>query len=290
VRRREKAARFPEGSVNFWAFLNHWWNLPSLVMLGLVGTWFGLQTVGLIGQGDSDVEGDADTDVDAGAEHEIEADHDVAAEADHDLDADAAHDVGADHDADADHDAEGDHDSAHESSSTLATAPGAASHSIGHHGLAGFLGMGRVPFMVVWVTLFTFTGFTDLLFNRILFFNSEGNYRGWFFPISFLASLVVGMFATRTMSGLAWKLVDVGGRGSTRRGELPGSVGVVASERVDGEHGEVRVKDARGNELIVHARVDGASHPKQGEQVVLLDYDEQRGLYTVAKVDEGSTH
>ena len=39
----EKAAR-EVGHVGFAEFVNHWWNLPFLVMLGLVVVFFALQT------------------------------------------------------------------------------------------------------------------------------------------------------------------------------------------------------------------------------------------------------
>ena len=35
--------------VGLFEFLNHWWNLPFLVMLGLVAVFFVLQTLGLVG-------------------------------------------------------------------------------------------------------------------------------------------------------------------------------------------------------------------------------------------------
>ena len=34
--------------MTFWQFLNQWWNLPYLVMLGLVGVFFLMQAVGLV--------------------------------------------------------------------------------------------------------------------------------------------------------------------------------------------------------------------------------------------------
>lgn len=49
--------------MSFVAFLNHWWNLPFLVMLGLCGVFFVLQAIGLLG-GDADHDVDTDTDVD----------------------------------------------------------------------------------------------------------------------------------------------------------------------------------------------------------------------------------
>src|SRR5450755_4098056 len=92
--------------MSFWEFLNQWWNLPYLVMLGLVGVFFALHAFGLMG-GDSD--------------------------------ADADHDLEADHDLDADHDVDHDHDS--------------------EHGFS-LLGGAHVPFMVIWLTLFIFSGFS----------------------------------------------------------------------------------------------------------------------------------
>ena len=62
--------------MGFWQFLNQWWNLPYLVLLGLVGLYFVLQTVGLVGS-----LGGHDADADADAEHEL--DYDVDHEVEH---------------------------------------------------------------------------------------------------------------------------------------------------------------------------------------------------------------
>ena len=44
-------------AVSFWQFLNQRWNLPYLVMLGLVAVYFAVQGLGLVGRA-----GDADAD------------------------------------------------------------------------------------------------------------------------------------------------------------------------------------------------------------------------------------
>src|ERR1043166_4773187 len=62
---------------------------------------------------------------------------------DSELDAGAGADHDADAHADADHDADADHG----------------------FDIAAFLGVGRVPFMVVWLTLFIFAGFAGLFLN-----------------------------------------------------------------------------------------------------------------------------
>ncbi|MCI0570236.1 MAG: YqiJ family protein [Myxococcaceae bacterium] len=50
--------------MGFWSFLNHAWNLPSLVMLGLVAVFLALQLLGLVG-GDSELDHHADVGHDA---------------------------------------------------------------------------------------------------------------------------------------------------------------------------------------------------------------------------------
>jgi hypothetical protein len=116
-------------ALSFAAFLNHWWNLPFLVMLGLCGVFFLLQAIGFLGA-------DADHDVDGG----------------HDVEGDAS----PDGDGDADADGEG------------------GGMTAGWHEVLSFFGIGRVPFMVVWVTLFLFGGFAGIFINRVLFVRAAG--------------------------------------------------------------------------------------------------------------------
>src|SRR5262245_7890440 len=106
---------------SFLTFLNHWWNLPYLVMLLLVAVYFVLQLVGIAG-----------------------------------------------HAGDHDHDAHPDVDSDADGSDTW-------------HSLLAFFGVGRVPFMVVWVTFFLFGGFTGLIVNRLIYLSAGGSAPAWLF-------------------------------------------------------------------------------------------------------------
>src|SRR5262249_30142418 len=110
-------------------------------------------------------------------------------------------------------------------------------HDVDHggeqeHGLAEFLGVSRGPFMVVWLTLFIFAVFSGLFLNRVLQVRT-GGYAGWFFPLSLLGSLGVGLFSVRFAAKAVGRLVDTGGRGATARKDLSGSIGVVASPTLD---------------------------------------------------------
>jgi len=160
--------------LSFWSFLNHWWNLPSLVMRGLVGTHFALQTAGLIEHG-----GDGDADVD----QEIEAD--AEQELEHDADTDADSQTESEHDVD-----------------------GATASPLSQSFL-GMLGFGRVPFRVVALSLLIFTGFSGLFFNRFSFLHFGGAYPVWLFAISLAASLVVGAVVTHFTARFAGKLVYI---------------------------------------------------------------------------------
>ena len=132
------------------SFFNHWWNLPYLIMLGLVGAFFVLQVIGLVGH-------DADVD------HDADIDHDV------DADADAEHDVGG--------------------------------TTAGFHEVLAFFGLGRVPFMVIWLTLCIFTGFSGLFLNRVTFAHNGDVSVGMFFAVLAVASMTLGMFNRDQLQG-----------------------------------------------------------------------------------------
>jgi len=229
--------------MTFWSFLNHWWNLPSLVMLGSCAAFLLLQAVGLIGAGD---------------------DHELDLEAHNGLETDMDHDVDLDHDVDQDVDADAQGDEG----------------SLWQEAL-GFLGAGRVPFMVVWVSLFLCAGFAGIFLNRSVSLLA-GGYSGWWFaPLQALA-LACGVIGARLSSKLVGRFVDVGGRGATKKHELTGRLGVVASAVCDERFGEIRLKDARGNELLVHGRLAAGEAPlARSASVVLVDFDPERELFSV---------
>ena len=211
-------------------FLNTWWNLPFLVLLGLVGVFLALQVIGLAG---------------------------FAAEGDHDADGSA--DAGGDHDTDTD--------------------------GLTFSGALAFFGVGRVPLMVLLFALFIFTGFTGIILNSLGYLHYGGNYPAWLFAPVSLASLAVGLTAMRLSSRLLVRLFDIGARGATAKHELSGKLGVVASPTLGQTFGEIRVRDARGNELLVHARIEGGETPlRLGDEVVLVDYDPQTELFLASSL------
>ena len=229
------------------AFLNHWSNAPFLVMLGLVAVIVFLQAAGLVGLV-----------AEGGGDHEVNVD------ADHDVDLN--HDADADADADADGDSDADSDG----------------HADGWHAALSYFGVGRVPLMVLAVTWLLFTGFSGIFFNSLAFVRFEGSfsYPGWVLPVTYGSSLAVGLVAMRFFSRILGRIFDLGTRGATAKHELAGRIGVVASPELGPKFGEIRVRDERGNELLVHARIETGEEPlRLGEEVILVDYDTESEMF-----------
>ncbi|WXB00333.1 YqiJ family protein [Pendulispora brunnea] len=222
-------------------------------MLGLVAVIVFLQAAGLVGLV---AEGGGDHDVNVDADHDVDLNHDA--------------DADGDGDADADSDADGD----------------------GWHGALSYFGVGRVPLMVLLVTWLLFTGFSGIFFNSLAYvrFGGSGNYAGWVIPVTYGTSLAVGLAAMRFFSRVLGRIFDLGTRGATAKHELSGRIGIVASPELGPKFGEIRVRDERGNELLVHARIETGEDPlKLGQEVVLVDYDTESEMFlaTSAKFEMG---
>ena len=185
--------------------------------------------------------GDAD-------EHDVDVDHEV------DTDADADHDVDHDQDADADDD-----------------------HGIGAI-LFGTLGIGKIPFSLIWQSYAIVFAITGLALNVHAATESGA------VPLLTLAwtiptSLFTGYVAVAALARVLGPIVSSKAQEATSRAELVGQIGTVISSRVSSEFGEVRVKDKSGHELRVICKLaDGVRVASEHEQVVFVDYDDEQGL------------
>ena len=112
---------------------------------------------------------------------------------------------------------------------------------------------------------------------------ATGAYQPWFFPLSLLASLAVGVgLGAVHRDARCGKLVDVGGRGaSARRRSCAARMGVVASPVLDAKFGEVRVHDPRGNELIVHGHAAPKAMRRCGRVTgwCSIELEDESGLF-----------
>ncbi len=224
-------------------------NAPFAIAVGVAMAFALLQVTGLLGVIAGGGEGDADHDVDA------EADHAGAGGGESD----------ADHDAD--HDQEGDG----RGWAQAALVP---------------LGLGKVPFSVVWQTFALAFAATGLALNS-RYLGTDGPPPVtllWTMPIAFIA----GYVATAIVSRVLGPVLSTKGQEATTRAQLVGQMGVVISTKVDREFGEVRIRDKSGHDLRVVCKLaDGAKRvPTERQSVVVVDYEPERGGLFVEPLDD----
>lgn len=193
--------------------------------------------------GDAEVDADADVDVDVDAEVDIEADVDADAEVD----------------ADADADAEG--------------------HSGSFIDILGFLNIGRVPVMVVLMSLFATWGISGLIANAL--FNVAAN-PNWLWAsciVAFLCSFVGTRYLTFGIS----KLFPESERAVTDV-QLLGMRGRVISGQITTTFGTARVQVPDGPALTVNCRIKTDQvNPVKGDTVILVNYDDEKRIFDVKK-------
>lgn len=182
---------------------------------------------------------------------------------DTDVDMDADLDMDADIDADADVDADID--------------TGTQGPSFGD--VFGFLNVGRVPLMIVLMSLFVTWGIFGLIANA-LFNIPENPHRVW---ISCLIALFCCFLGTRYISIALSKLFPESEK-AIRDTQLLGLRGRVISGQITTTFGTARVQVPDGPELTVSCRTEpDETTPVKGDTVVLINYDQTKRIFDVKK-------
>jgi hypothetical protein len=224
------------------AYLTSWGNAPFSIAIGVAALFSLLQVTGVLGLIAGGGDGDADHDVDGG-------------------------DAGADHDVDADHDADADHDGESESRGLAATA-------------LEPLGLGRIPFSMVWQTFALAFAMTGLALNW-RYLGVAGGAPVYTLLWSLPVSTVVGYAATAAVARTFGPVFSSRGQEATTRAQLVGQMGVVISSKVDHSFGEVRIRDKTGHDLRVICKLAAGAKrvPTERQTVVVVDYEPKGGLF-----------
>lgn len=183
-------------------------------------------------------------------------------------DVDADVDMDADIDADADVDADID--------------TGSQGPSFGD--VFGFLNVGRVPLMIVLMSLFVTWGIFGLIANAFL--NIPGNpHRVW---ISCIIAFFCCFLGTRYISIALSKLFPESEK-AINDVQLLGLSGRVISGQITTTFGTARVQVPDGPELTVSCRVEpDGTMPVKGDTVILINYDGTKRIFDVKKKRNGS--
>ena len=180
-------------------------------------------------------------------------------------DVDADVDMDADIDADADVDADMDADT------------GSQGTSFGD--VFGFLNVGRVPLMIVLMSLFVTWGIFGLIANALLNIPETPN-RVW---ISCIIAFFCCFLGTRYISIALSKLFPESEKAISDV-QLLGLRGRVISGQITTTFGTARVQVPDGPELTVSCRAepDGIT-PVKGDTVILINYDRTKRIFDVKK-------
>ena len=186
-------------------------------------------------------------------------------------DADVDADVDADIDADVDMDADADIDSDIEADTGL------RSPSFGD--LFGFLNVGRVPLVVVLMSLFATWGIAGLIVNAFLNVPEKPQ---WVW-ISYVIAFFCSFLGTRYISIALSKLFPESER-AINDVQLLGLSGRVVSGQITTTFGTARVRVPDGPELTVSCRAKSDEvTPVKGDTVILIDYDRTKRIFDVRK-------
>jgi membrane protein implicated in regulation of membrane protease activity len=192
----------------------------------------------------------------------------VDLDGDIDLDADADLDVDADADMDADADADGD---------------GLESLT----GILDLLGIGRVPLTVYLLMLTAVFGILGWTASAL----AQGLPGLATTPITCAlwgGTLALSLLLTSRLARVFAPMIPSLYTTATSREQLVGRAAKVISPQVDGKYGQVRLRDAAGTQITVFAVTPNPAEPiLRDTEVVLIEFDPERKLYTVVPLDSG---
>lgn len=255
-----------------------WWNLIFVIpfVMGLMYMGLYITTGITFGEGDLDADADADLEADADVDTDLDADVEADLDADVEADIEAEADLDADVDADAEVETDAEVDGEHHYDKSVHV----HADNIGlSTGLLGLLGVGRVPFSVVLMTLLVLWGLIGLITNSFLWPTIDSPWLMLLIavPVAALGS-VAGTGAFARLMGRFMPLDE-----STARPKryLVGLVGE-ALYTIDERFGMVVVKNASGDRYQVPCRVGPGSPPiGKGRAVLLVDYEADEDIFRV---------
>ena len=189
--------------------------------------------------------GDVDTDVDMDADLDMDADVDIDADADVDTDMDTH----------------------------------TGTHGSPFGDVFGFLNVGRVPLMIVLMSLFVTWGISGLIANAFLNI-PENLHRVW---ISCIIAFFCCFLGTRYISiGLSKLFPEI--KKAINDVQLLGLSGRVISGQITTTFGTARVRVPDGPELTVSCRAEPDKvAPVKGDTVILINYDQAKRIFDVKK-------
>jgi len=148
-----------------------------------------------------------------------------------------------------------------------------------------FLGVGKVPISMILVPLMMAWGIVGCVCNHIIIHSIKPPH--WPFMLgSIIIAATVGVVTAKLFAGAISIILPTAERSATSKKELIGKTAKVTSGQVTRGFGRARLRDDYGNNITVYCKIPyGKRAPIKGDEVILLDYDEEDGKFEVEKFD-----
>jgi len=146
--------------------------------------------------------------------------------------------------------------------------------------LFGFMGIGKVPIMLVFSIFMLIWGGTGLVANQI--FAPVLKLPALYAWPSMLCAGIISYFSTSAVAGLINRLMPQYESYGTSEELLVGRV-AEASYALDGRPGSAFLLDDNNNRVLVRCKTHDGSVIPRGEKVLLLEYDPTSRVYTVTR-------
>lgn len=148
-------------------------------------------------------------------------------------------------------------------------------------GILGFLNVGKVPLVVVFILLFATWGIVGLVANSVLDV-SEVPQRVW---LSCIIALFFSFLSARYVSIAFLKFFPQREK-DVSDDQLLGLSGRVISGQITTTFGTARLRVPDGPELTVSCRAKSDEIPPvKGDTVILVDYDDTKRIFDVRKAE-----
>jgi membrane protein implicated in regulation of membrane protease activity len=145
----------------------------------------------------------------------------------------------------------------------------------------GFLGLGRVPFAVVWQSFLTMFGLVGIFITTLVWTFTD-KLSSYYLLFSLPAAVIGGSIFSSGLVRLVARLMPASSGEASRRRDLIGCTGVVISSQISADFGEIRLNDPHGRVLRLICRTLPTEAPiPEGANVMVVDYQEKKDILYV---------
>jgi hypothetical protein len=145
----------------------------------------------------------------------------------------------------------------------------------------GFLGLGRVPFAVVWQSFLTMFGLVGIFITTVVWTYTD-KLSSYYLLFSLPTAVIGGGIFSSGLVKLVARLMPASSGEASRRRDLIGCTGVVISSQVSADFGEIRLNDPQGRVLRLICRTLPTEAPiSEGANVMVVDYQEKKDILYV---------